>query len=359
MNPVMVQLEGHAYAVDIGKGILGSWLERVRVSGHAAVVVDEAVAALPAARAFVDSVRSRTDKCVVVAVPSGEGSKSLGQFGRILSALAGQALSRSATVIALGGGVVGDLAGFAAAAYLRGVRFLQVPTTLLAMVDSSVGGKTGINLPEGKNLAGAFHQPDAVGIDLDWLDTLPPREFAAGMAEVVKYGVIRDPQLFAQCEQGRPQNLSAVVRRCVEIKAEIVAGDEKETTGLRAVLNFGHTLGHAIEQSAGYGELLHGEAVAIGMNAACFLSEKVCGLDPAASGRVRRALRAQGLPVVRAGLDYEVLAPAMGRDKKATSRGLRWVLCPQLGITELRGDVDERLVRDAVAFCADEGVRAV
>lgn len=351
MNPVMVKLAGHAYPVEIGRGILEPWLDRVRLSGHAAVVVDGTVQELPAARAFLEAVRARTEKCVVVVVPSGEGSKSLEQFGRILSALASAALPRSATVLALGGGVVGDLAGFAAAAYLRGVRFLQVPTTLLAMVDSSVGGKTGINLPEGKNLVGAFHQPDAVAADLDWLDTLPAREFAAGMAEVVKYGVIRDPDLFAQCERGRPQNLSAVIRRCVEIKAEIVAVDEKETTGLRAVLNFGHTLGHAIEQSAGYGELLHGEAIAIGMNAACFLSEKVCGLDPASSARVRAALRAQGLPVTRAGLDYGVLAPALGRDKKATTRGLRWVLCPQLGITELRGDVSEDLIREAVAFC--------
>jgi 3-dehydroquinate synthase len=158
----------------------------------------------------------------------------------------------------------------------------------------------------------------------------------------------------ALVERGRPQNLTAVIRRCVEIKAEIVAGDEKETTGLRAVLNFGHTLGHAIEQSAGYGELLHGEAVAIGMNAACFLSEKICGLDPAVSGRVRAALKAQRLPVTRPGLAYEALAPALGRDKKATDRGVRWILCPQPGITELRGDVPEDLVRQAVEFCARE-----
>lgn len=354
MNAVMVQLAGHAYPIEIGRGLLGNWLERARVGGDVAVVADATVAALPAAQRWIESIRGRAGRFALVVVPAGEASKSVEQFGAVLSGFAAAGLSRSATVVALGGGVVGDLAGFAAAAYLRGVRFLQVPTTLLAMVDSSVGGKTGINLPEGKNLAGAFHQPDAVAIDLDWLDTLPQREFAAGMAEVVKYGVIRDPGLLAQVERGRPHHLTAVVRRCVEIKAEIVAGDEKETTGLRAVLNFGHTLGHAIEQSAGYGELLHGEAVAIGMNAACFLSEKICGLDPAVSGRVRAALKAQGLPVTRPGLAYEALAPALGRDKKATDRGLRWILCPQPGITELRGDVPEELVRQAVEFCARE-----
>lgn len=355
MNPVMVKLAGHAYPIEIGRGLLGPWLERARVSGHVAVVVDAQVAALPSARSFIDAVRGRAGKFALVVVPAGEGSKSVERFGEVLSALAAAGLSRAATVVALGGGVVGDLAGFAAAAYLRGVRFLQVPTTLLAMVDSSVGGKTGINLPEGKNLAGAFYQPDGVVIDLDWLDTLPVREFAAGMAEVVKYGVIRDPALFAQVEHGRPAHLSAVIRRCVEIKAEIVAADEKETTGLRAVLNFGHTLGHAIEQSVGYGELLHGEAVAIGMSGACFLSEVVCGLDPKVSRRVRSALQANGLPVQRVGLRYEDLAGALARDKKADLQGIRWVLCPQLGITELRGGIPEELVRRAVQVCAGDG----
>jgi 3-dehydroquinate synthetase len=172
------------------------------------------------------------------------------------------------------------------------------------------------------------------------------------MAEVVKYGVIRDPALFAAVEQGRPDDLAGVIRRCVEIKAEVVAADERETTGLRAILNFGHTLGHAIEQSAGYGVLLHGEAISIGMSAACFLSEKVCGLDPAVSARVRSALRAQGLPLTHPGLTYEALAPALGRDKKATSKGLRWILCPELGRTELRADVPEDRVRQAVAVAA-------
>jgi 3-dehydroquinate synthase len=352
MNPLTVKLARHTYPVEIGNGILPAWLERVGGLDQVALVTDEHVAALPAARAFIDSVQSRASRFSPVIVPAGEGSKNGEVFLRSLGCLAAAGLGRSATVIALGGGVVGDLAGFVAASYLRGVRFLQVPTTLLAMVDSSVGGKTGINLPEGKNLAGAFHQPDAVAIDLDWLDSLPPREFAAGMAEVVKYGIIRDPGLFAQVERGRPGHLSGVIRRCVEIKADVVAGDEKETTGLRAILNFGHTLGHAIEQSIGYGQLLHGEAISIGMSAAAFLSEKVCGLDPAVATRIRTALRSHHLPVHQPGLTYEALAPALGRDKKANQAGLRWILTPQLGITELRSDVSESLIREAIAHCA-------
>ncbi len=259
-------------------------------------------------------------------------------------------MSRSCFVVALGGGVVGDLAGYLAASYLRGVALIQVPTTLLAMVDSSVGGKTGVNLPEGKNLVGAFHQPTQVLADLEWLDTLPRREFAAGMAEVVKYGMIRDPGLFARVETGVPEDLAAVVRRCVEIKAEVVGADEKETSGARAMLNFGHTLGHAIEQNAGYWELLHGEAVAIGMMGAAFISERVCGLAPETTARLRACLQAHGLPVSRGGLDYERLAAVVSRDKKADSRGVKWVLCPEPGRTELRRDVSEELVRAAVQF---------
>lgn len=352
MNTATVRLAHHSYPIHIGQGIAAGQLAAVSALEEVAVVTDARVAALPAVRDLIAGVRQRARKAVVVEVPAGESSKCLAEFGSILSTMAAAGLSRSCVVLAIGGGVVGDLAGYVAASYLRGVRFIQMPTTLLAMVDSSVGGKTGINLPEGKNLVGAFYQPELVVIDLDFLSTLPPREFSAGMAEVVKYGIIRDPALFAAVESGRPADLAAVVRRCVEIKAEVVAGDEKETTGLRAILNFGHTLGHAIEQAGGYGTLLHGEAISIGMSGACFLSERVCGLDPAVSARIRAALAAQGLPLTQAGLDYEALAPALGRDKKATSKGLRWILCPELGRTELRADVPEDLVRQAVGVCA-------
>ncbi|MDX6765255.1 MAG: 3-dehydroquinate synthase [Candidatus Methylacidiphilales bacterium] len=350
---VEVRLSGHAYPIHIGSGSASAWPAEFPLPGEVAVITDRHVAGVAPARALIHTLLARAQKSVVVECPPGEETKSLTQFASILSRLAEARLSRSCTVVALGGGVVGDLAGYVAASYLRGVGFIQIPTTLLAMVDSSVGGKTGVNLPEGKNLAGAFYQPAAVFIDLDFLGSLPARERAAGMAEVIKYGIIRDPELFARVENGPPADLAPVIRRCVEIKAEVVAGDEKETTGLRAILNFGHTLGHAIEQSVGYGVLLHGEAISIGMSAACFLSEKVCGLDPAVSARVRNALRASGLPLTHPGLTYEALAEAMGRDKKATAKGLRWILCPELGKTELRSDVPDSLIRQAVTLCTN------
>jgi len=351
-EPVHVRLADHGYPIHIGSGLLLPAISSLPGLEEVAIVTDRNVAAVGPARNLIHALLARAKKSVVIECDPGEESKSLPYFASVLSRFAGAGLSRSCTVIAIGGGVVGDLAGYAAASYLRGVGFIQVPTSLLAMVDSSVGGKTGVNLPEGKNLVGAFYQPSAVFIDLDFLESLPAREVSAGMAEVVKYGIIRDAELFAAVGQGRPSDMAAVIRRCVGIKAEVVAGDEKETTGLRAILNFGHTLGHAIEQSVGYGVLLHGEAISIGMSGACFLSEKVCGLDPAVSARIRSALLSHRLPLVHPGLTYELLAGALGRDKKATSKGLRWILCPRLGETELRSDVPESLVRGAVAVCA-------
>jgi 3-dehydroquinate synthase len=244
--------------------------------------------------------------------------------------------------------VAGDLAGFVAASYLRGVKFVQIPTTLLAAVDSSVGGKTGINVPEGKNLVGAFYQPDGVWIDTSLLETLPEREFAAGMAEVIKYGVIRDRALFTQVATGQDVDLEPVIERCVQIKAEIVSADEHETTGERALLNFGHTFGHAIEQSAGYGKLLHGEAVAVGMMGAAELSRLVLGFPAGELHALRAAVLANGLPDHLEGLSLEQLLPAMGRDKKATTKGLRWILAPSLGRAELYEGVTEAQMRAAV-----------
>jgi 3-dehydroquinate synthase len=350
-HTVRVHLADQSYPIHIGSGFLVGWMSDLPVMEEVAVITDRNVSPIEPARALIHTLLARAKKSVVVECDPGEESKSLPNFATVLSQLASARLSRSCTVVAVGGGVVGDLAGYVAASYLRGVDFIQVPTSLLAMVDSSVGGKTGVNLPEGKNLVGAFYQPSLVCIDLDFLDSLPAREYSAGMAEVIKYGIIRDPELFARVERGRPADPASVIRRCVEIKAGVVAGDEKETTGLRAILNFGHTLGHAIEQSVGYGVLLHGEAISIGMSGACFLSEKVCGLDPAVSARIRSALRASGLPLTHPGLAYEALAEAMGRDKKATATGLRWILCPRLGETEMRSDVSEELVRQAVAVC--------
>ncbi len=264
-------------------------------------------------------------------------------------------MPRSGTILAIGGGVIGDLAGFVAATYLRGVAFVQVPTTLLAMVDSSVGGKTGVNLPEGKNLVGAFHQPKLVVADLDTLSTLPASEFAAGLAEVIKYGVIKDKALFDQVADGvKPSDddLAEIVEKCVTIKARIVEQDEFETKGERALLNFGHTIGHAIEKATGYKKYLHGEAISLGMRAAAWLSRREAGLSQEDARDLDLALIANQLPVV---LDREVdsqaILAALGNDKKVASDGVnRWVLLPKLGQAESGRVISPALVAQAVEY---------
>jgi 3-dehydroquinate synthase len=290
----------------------------------------------------------------LVAVPAGETSKDMAKVIPILSFLAQQRLNRGSVIIALGGGVVGDLAGFIAGIYLRGIRFIQIPTTLLAMVDSSVGGKTGVNLPEGKNLVGAFHQPEVVFADFDTLETLPERELRAGMAEVIKYGVIADPELFERVKGGGKMDWNYLVPRCVRIKADIVAADEKETLGLRALLNFGHTLGHAVEQTAGYGNLLHGEAVAIGMVAASFLSTKRAGLSHEQDQAIVDAIRANGLPTQAKGLERDAVRRAMGLDKKVKDGKNVWVLSPKIGTAINSNDVTAEDVEAAMDLILEQ-----
>ena len=248
------------------------------------------------------SLKGAGYEAVLVTVPPGETSKSLRMVERCYDQLARHRLERKSFVLALGGGVVGDLAGFVAATYLRGIPFVQVPTTLLAQVDSSVGGKVGVNLKAGKNLVGAFHQPRLVLCDLATLGTLSAREFRAGLAEVIKYGIIYDEGLFARLERDLPlllkrdvKVLADVVARCCEIKAEVVAQDETET-GLRAILNFGHTIGHAIEATSGYGKFLHGEAISIGQVMAAMLSTKVLGLQTGDAARIHLLFARAGLP---------------------------------------------------------------
>lgn len=284
-------------------------------------------------------------------LPPGEKTKSLGELGRVLDFMAAQRLDRGSVLWIFGGGVIGDLGGFAAASYLRGIEFVQVPTTLLAMVDSSIGGKTGINLSAGKNLVGAFHHPSEVFLPIPCLRTLPPREFAAGMAEVIKYGLLGDAALFGRLEQTAltvdSPDLAAVIRRCCEMKAAIVQADERETAkeGGRALLNLGHTFGHAIEQVTGYGTYLHGEAVGIGLAAAARLSVRLGSLPVADVARVDRVVAAHQLPVrLRQPLPLAALMGAMQHDKKVRTGQLRFITLNRLGEAVTRGGIDHALV---------------
>jgi 3-dehydroquinate synthase len=302
-------------------------------------------------RGLVESLLARRGFPVsTTVVPAGEKSKSVSTLSRIWRDLARSGCDRSACVVALGGGVVGDLAGFAAASALRGIDFVQVPTTLLAMVDASVGGKTGINLPEGKNLVGAFHQPAAVVMDLAFLRTLPEREARAGWAEVIKTAAIRDARLFERLERDRerllarePGPLGEVIERCCRIKAEVVRRDERES-GLRMILNFGHTLAHGLEAASRYGGLLHGEAVAIGMAFAAELGEALRKTQGGTARRLTALIEAFGLPVRAPDVPVERLLAAMGRDKKRGSKGLRWVLLSRIGSARVVEGVETALV---------------
>jgi 3-dehydroquinate synthase len=287
-------------------------------------------------------------------VPPGEESKSIPELARALDFLSSQGLDRSGSVFAFGGGVVGDLAGFAAASYLRGIDCYQVPTTLLSMVDSSVGGKTGVNLKSGKNLVGAFHQPRGVFISTGLLGTLPPREFAAGMAEVIKTALIGDRSLFAELERSSlaagDSRLPRVIRLCCALKARVVEADEHELAhdGGRALLNLGHTFAHAIEQVTGYGQYLHGEAVAVGLCAAARLSRGLGMISEPDVARVEAVVSAHGLQVRLSGpLPIGGLMSAMARDKKARAGVLRFVVLKSLGEAVVRADVPAAAVESA------------
>lgn len=284
-------------------------------------------------------------------VPSGEESKSKDWLFHVYDDALEAGLGRSSVMIAVGGGVVGDLGGYAAASYLRGIRYVQVPTTLLSMVDSAVGGKTGINLPQGKNLIGAFHQPSLVLCDLNTLKTLPAREFRSGLAEIIKYGIIYDPVLFDFCEKHMPAALATdplvlehLISRSCMIKADVVSQDETES-GLRAILNFGHTLGHAIEAVAGYGKFLHGEAIAVGMVFAARLSTKLTGLLEEEASRIEKLFVQAKLPVKAKGLNWTALRKAMEVDKKSDGGSPRFVLARSIGNVETGIPVEDALLK--------------
>ena len=348
--PLRLNLDERSYPIEFGADfpamVSSSALAPGKRPGRDAVLTDENVANCQAAL-----LAAGLENLPRLVLPSGERTKSLDSLGRVLDFLAGQRIERSGILWVIGGGVTGDLGGFAAASYLRGIGYVQVPTTLLAMVDSSVGGKTGINLAAGKNLAGAFHHPRAVFICPQFLSTLPAREFAAGMAEVVKCGLLGDADLFGQLERKPLRAASAellpVIRRCCELKARIVEADERETapSGGRALLNLGHTFGHAIEQATGFAGYLHGEAVAVGLAGAARLSVRL-GLIPAAdAARVEQVVAANALPVrLRQALPVATLMAAMLHDKKARSGRLRFVVLSRLGEAATRDDVETAVV---------------
>ena len=355
MTTLEVGLADRAYPIRIGEGLLSNAGELLRAkAGQRFVIVTNAIIAAHHLAPLKASLRERGAHVDVVLLPDGEAHKNQKTLDDLLTRMLEARVERATTLVALGGGVVGDIAGFAAAIYQRGIPFVQIPTTLLAQVDSSVGGKTGINHPLGKNLIGAFWQPRAVLIDIATLATLPERELRAGLAEVIKYGAIRDAQFFAWIETNMPALLAkdsaalthAIHRSCT-IKAEIVAADEREA-GERALLNFGHTFGHAIEAAQGYGEWLHGEAVAAGMVCAARLSERVCGLDASETNRLVKLIAAAGLPTAPPPINAERWVELMRRDKKVAAGAMRFVVLRRLGEASIQ-TIDERDATDVIA----------
>lgn len=341
MRVVKVALGARSYSILIAAGLLartGAECRKLGLGRRCAVISDRNVAPR-FARKVLASLHSANFDPVPITVPAGETAKRLENVQFCYDQLAAHRLERRSFLVALGGGVVGDLAGFVAATYLRGIPFVQLPTTLLAQVDSSVGGKVGVNLSAGKNLVGAFHQPRLVLCDLETLRTLPRREFRAGLAEVIKYGIIYDAALFERLERDLPKLLKLsptvltdVIARCCEIKAAVVSQDETEG-GLRAILNFGHTIGHAIENSVGYGKYLHGEAIALGQVAAANLSARLLGLPEEQAERVRTLLDRAGLPtqIKFNAAQRQHLFQAMELDKKVSNGEIKFVLAERIG----------------------------
>ena len=344
-----VELADRSYPIVIGRRLLDGGFDLAQyVRGNDCLVVsNDTVAPL-----YYDRLLSNLDGLDVASInlPDGESFKTVATMQLILDRLVESRANRDVAVIALGGGVVGDIAGFAAACYMRGVDFLQVPTTLLAQVDSSVGGKTGVNHAQGKNLVGAFHQPQVVLIDTDTLGTLPERELAAGIAEVIKYGAACDADFFVWLEANmpgllarEPDVLGYAIRRCCELKAEVVAEDERES-GRRAILNYGHTFGHAIEHCQGYGEWLHGEAVAVGM----LMAARLSGLADTDVERLTQLVAAAGLPTEPPEIAADDWLGAMGMDKKVQGKQLRFVLLDAIGKSSVSTEYDDSRLNEVI-----------
>ncbi len=350
MTELIVGLAERSYPIKIGQGLvdkLGDWLSEMNHGNRYAIIADETVASLYGKR-VTDSFDRAGLSYVMLTFPAGEENKNLQTFAKLLSQLALEKFDRKSCVVALGGGVTGDLAGFVAASYMRGINFVQIPTTLLSQVDSSVGGKTGVDLPEGKNLAGTFYQPKAVFIDPDVLQTLPQNEILGGLAEVIKYGIIRDDKFFRFLEENRtkilaldPGCIQEIIYTSCKIKAEVVARDEHEG-GLRRILNFGHTIGHAVEAESQF-SLIHGLAVSIGMVAAAKISRIKGFLAERSVERICQLLMDYGMPVeVPEEYSREQIVDYLLVDKKVISGKVIFVLCNKIGSTVIADNVTNR-----------------
>ncbi len=350
-----LELKNDNYDVLVGSSLIQNTAEliqdRAEIDARKAVLVtDSNVGPL-----YAKTVRSSLEKAGVavteITVPAGEASKSMGQTTDICRQMLRAGLDRKSFLIALGGGVVGDLAGFAAAIFQRGIPCVQIPTTIVSQVDSSVGGKTGVNTPEGKNLVGAFHQPRLVIADVDTLSSLPDREFNEGFAEIIKHAAIRDRELLSLVEDRAAirENLIPLVTQNVAIKAAVVEEDERETTGTRALLNFGHTIGHGIEAAGGYGRFLHGEAISLGLVAATRLSMELSGLDETEGQQIINCLETYDLAVkLDSDITKESILSAMARDKKFEHGEIRFVLLDKLGSAFVSGQVTMEHIERAV-----------
>ncbi|MGE5307605.1 MAG: 3-dehydroquinate synthase [Deltaproteobacteria bacterium] len=349
MKTISVELKDRSYRILVGRQILaslGGHCRRLGLGTDAFCVTNPTVKARYGKRA-ADSLRKAGFGVETVTVADSEKSKSFAVCSRLLGELARFDRQKRVFIVALGGGVVGDLAGFSAAIYKRGIPYVQVPTTLLAQVDSSIGGKTAVDLPEGKNLAGSFYQPRLVLSDISLLASLDARQISSGMAEAVKYGIISDPVLFSLIEKKGAGPLERIVAACSRIKAGIVSRDEREAKGLRVILNFGHTVGHALEAASGYSRYAHGEAVSVGMACACDISVRLGMLDGKAAGRIERVLTRLGLPTSFRGTSPGSLMGPLLRDKKFKGKN-RFVLLRAIGSPEVVEDVPIDLVRDVV-----------
>lgn len=356
MRTVKVPLGNRSYQIKIGRSLLpriGEECARLKLGERCAIITDTNVGRRYAKPVYNSLLKAGFNPALVT-VPAGETAKSLRSVHDCYDRLAAHRLERKSFIVALGGGVVGDLAGFVAATYLRGIQFVQAPTTLLAHVDSSVGGKVGVNLSAGKNLVGAFYQPRLVLCDLDTLDTLPPREFRAGLAEVIKYGIIYDPKLFERIERELPNlsrhepgTLAGIIARCCQIKADVVCADETEG-GLRAILNFGHTIGHALEAISSYDKYLHGEAISIGQVAAAKLSARLCNLPAKSVDRITNLFARAGLPTsVKFTARHRVkMLAAMRLDKKVSDGEIKFVLAKRIGKVVWGQRVPDKLVQE-------------